>query len=297
MAKQLSAMGQHRRSLWVTFAFTFIYFLVELIGGILTNSLALLADAAHMMTDVGGLALALFASWIASKPATPSKTYGYYRVEILAALLNGVILFLLSFYIVYEAYRRFQSPPEVASLPMLAVAVVGLAVNLIGIWNLRGGSKESLNVQGAFLEVVSDTLGSVGVIVAAGIMAATGWYYADPIFGVAIGLFILPRTWKLMSQAVHILLEGTPSHINPKAVEDAMCAEPGVLTVHHLHVWTITSGIEALSGHVVLVEGTKADAAQRILENLNQRLKNEFGIDHTTLQVEYTDLVSGENGP
>jgi cobalt-zinc-cadmium efflux system protein len=278
-----------------TFALTFIYFLVEVAGGILTNSLALLADAAHMLTDVGGLALALFALWMSQRPATPRKTYGYYRVEILAALANAVVLFLIAFYILYEAYRRFQEPPEVASLPMLGVAVVGLGVNLFGIWNLRRGAKESLNVQGAFLEVVSDTLGSLGVIVAAVIMLATGWYYADPLFSVLIGFFILPRTWGLMTQAVNVLLEGTPAHINLKAVEEAMRSVPGVAAVHDLHVWTITSGMDALSAHVVLAEGTEPRDAQNVLERLNVQLKDEFGIDHTTIQVEHASRAEKES--
>ena len=278
-----------------TFALTFTYFVVEVAGGILTNSLALLADAAHMLTDVGGLALALFAMWMAQKPATPRKTYGYYRVEILAALANAVVLFLIAFFILYEAWRRFQEPPEVASLPMLGVAVVGLGVNLFGIWNLRRGAKESLNVQGAFLEVVSDTLGSLGVIVAGLIMLTTGWYYADPIFSVLIGFFILPRTWGMMMQAVNVLLEGTPAHINLKAVEEAMRSVPGVAAVHDLHVWTITSGMDALSAHVVLAEETDPRAAQNVLEQLNVQLKDEFGIDHTTIQVEHASRAEKES--
>lgn len=289
MQTELSAGAQHRRALMVTFGLTFTYFLVEVVGGLLTNSLALLADAAHMLTDVGGLGLALFATWISQRPASPAKTYGYYRVEILAALANALVLFLLSFYILYEAYRRFQAPPEVQSLPMLAVAVVGLAVNLIGIYNLRRGSKESLNMQGAFLEVVSDMLGSVGVILAGLIMFFTGWYYADPIFSVLIGLFILPRTWGLMTQAVNVLLEGTPAHINLKAVEEMMRATPGVADVHDLHVWTITSGMDSLSAHVVLVDGESLEKGQIVLETLNEQLKSSFGIDHTTIQIEGTD--------
>jgi cobalt-zinc-cadmium efflux system protein len=192
--EDISATAQNRRGLQITFALTLAYFIVEVVGGILTNSLALLADAAHMLTDVFGLGLALFASWISQKPATPEKTYGYYRFEILAALANGVVLFFISFYILYEAYYRFKSPPEAASLPMMMIAVVGLVINLVGFWILRKGAKESLNVQGAFLEVISDALGSVGVIIAGVIMLATGWYYADPLFSVLIGLFILPRT-------------------------------------------------------------------------------------------------------
>lgn len=294
MAAELSSAGQHRRALKVTFALTFTYFIVEVIGGLLTNSLALLADAAHMLTDVFGLGLALFAIWITQRPANAAKTYGYYRVEILAALANALVLFGVSFYILYEAYRRFQEPPEVNSLPMMIVAVIGLAVNLVGIYNLRRGSKESLNVQGAFLEVVSDTLGSLGVIAAGLIMYFTGWYYADPIFSVVIGLFILPRTWKLMMEAVNVLLEATPAHINLKEVEDAMRAAPGVADVHDLHVWTITSGMESLSAHVVLAEGTDPRDVQKILKQLSAQLKDEFGIDHTTIQIEAREWVETE---
>ncbi len=294
MQTNLSAGMQHRRALMLTFGLTFTYFIVEVVGGLLTNSLALLADAAHMLTDVGGLGLALFAIWITQRPASPAKTYGYYRVEILAALANALILFWVSFYILYEAYRRFREPPEVNSLPMMIVAVVGLAVNLIGIYNLRRGSKDSLNVQGAFLEVVSDTLGSVGVIVAGLIMYFTGWYYADPIFSVLIGLFILPRTWGLMTQAVNVLLEGTPAHINLKAVEDVMRSISGVAAVHDLHVWTITSGMDALSAHIVLEDGVSLQAGQKILEMLNAQLKERFGLEHTTIQMEYASLAQNE---
>jgi len=284
--ENISTTAQNRRGLLITFALTFSYFIIEVVGGILTNSLALLADAAHMLTDVFGLGLALFATWISQKPATPEKTYGYYRFEILAALANAVVLFFISFYILYEAYRRFKEPPEVASLPMILIAVVGLGVNLAGIWILRSGAKESLNVQGAFLEVVSDALGSVGVIIAGMIMLATGWYYADPIFSVAIGLFILPRTWKLLTQAVNVLLEGTPAHINLATVEEMMLEIDGVEKLHDLHVWTITSGIEALSTHVVLAENCDPTDGDRVLEALAALLKEQFGIDHSTIQIE-----------
>jgi cobalt-zinc-cadmium efflux system protein len=286
MANELSTAGQHRRALTVTFGLTFTYFIVEVVGGLLTNSLALLADAAHMLTDVFGLGLALFAIWISQRPANAAKTYGYYRVEILAALANALVLFWVSFYILYEAYRRFQEPPEVNSLPMMIVAAVGLAVNLIGIYNLRRGSKESLNVQGAFLEVVSDTLGSLGVIAAGLIMYFTGWYYADPIFSVLIGLFILPRTWGLMMQAINVLLESTPAHINLKSVEQAMLSTPGVAAVHDLHVWTITSGMDSLSAHVLLIEGKSLEDGQKILAAVNARLKEKFGIAHATIQID-----------
>lgn len=290
----LSVTAKNRRPLWIAFGLTFAYFLVEVVGGLMSNSLALMADAAHMLTDVGGLGLALFATWLSSKPAGPAKTYGYYRVEILAALANAVVLFLLSFYILYEAYRRFQAPPEVSSLPMLVIALVGLAVNIIGILLLRQGARESLNLQGAFLEVVSDLLGSVGVIVAAVIMWATGWWYADPIFSVGIGIFILPRTWSLMTKAVNVLLEATPAHINPAAVEQAILGVDGVASVHDLHIWTITSGIDALSVHIVLDAGSALQASSTVLARLAAILKDEFKIDHTTIQVELTDRKSLE---
>ncbi len=270
----------------ITFTLTFVYFIVEVVGGVLTHSLALLADAAHMLTDVGGLALALFAIWMSQKPATPSKTYGYYRVEILAALVNAVVLFIISFYILYEAYSRFKNPIQVASLPMLLVAVVGLIVNLIGMRNLHAGSKDSLNVHGAYLEVVSDMLGSLGVIIAALIMWKTGWYYADPIFSVLIGLFILPRTWKLLVQAVNILMEGSPAHISVPAVQAAILKVPGISAAHDLHIWTISSGIVSLSAHVVLSEGCNLQTTSRVIEDITALLKNEFAIDHSTIQVE-----------
>ena len=284
--ENISAAAQNRRGLKITFALTFSYFIIEVVGGILTNSLALLADAAHMLTDVFGLGLALFATWMSQKPATPEKTYGYYRFEILAAVANAIVLFFIAFYILYEAYDRFKAPPEVASLPMMIIATVGLGINLVGFWILRKGAKESLNLQGAFLEVVSDALGSVGVIIAGIIMLITGWYSADPIFSVAIGLFILPRTWKLLTQAVNVLLECTPAHINVATVEAAMLKVDGVEKIHDLHVWTITSGIESLSTHVVLAENCDPKDGDRVLEQLPALLKEKFGIDHSTIQIE-----------
>ena len=292
--EQFSVTAKNRRALWVVFGLTFTYFLVEVVGGLVTNSLALLADAAHMLTDVGGLGLALFAAWMSQKPATPRRTYGYYRIEILAALANAVVLFLMAFFILYEAYRRFQEPPEVASLPMLAVAAVGLVVNLVGIAMLRKASDESLNMKGAYLEVVGDLLGSVGVLVAGVVMLTTGWYYADPLFGVGIGLFILPRTWGLMRQAVDVLLEATPAHINLAEVEKALLAVEGVASAHDLHVWTITSGIDAMSGHVVLADGVAPEAAERVAERAAAAVKEKFNVVHSTIQVERTSRQSSE---
>jgi len=280
-----SAAYRHRRSLQLAFALTSSYFVIEVIGAALTNSLALLADAAHMLTDVGGLALALFAVWISQRPPTSSKTYGYYRVEILAALTNAVVLFAIGAFVLYEAYRRFQDPPRVASLPMLAIASVGLAVNLSGIALLRRGSKDSLNLQGAFLEVLSDALGSVAVIASGLIMLLTGWYYADPIFGAFIGIFIVPRTWKLLARTLNVLMESTPPHIDVQAVEKAIREDRAVADVHDLHIWAITSGIEILTAHVILKDATMPQAPG-ILERLYERLWRQFGIDHATIQVD-----------
>lgn len=294
MSDQVSVTARNRRALWVVFGLTFTYFLVEVAGGLLTNSLALLADAAHMLTDVCGLGLALFAAWMSQKPATSQRTYGYYRVEILAALSNAVVLFLMAFFIMYEAYRRFLEPPEVASLPMLAVAAVGLVVNVIGIGQLRAAADESLNMKGAYLEVVGDLLGSVGVLVAGAVMLTTGWYYADPLFGVGIGLFILPRTWGLMRQAVDVLLEAAPAHINLAEVQKVLLGVAGVASVHDLHVWTITSGIDAMSGHVVLTDDADPETVALVAERAAAALKEKFGIGHSTIQVERTTRTSAE---
>lgn len=284
----------HWRPLMLTFVLTAGYAVVEAVAGFMTNSLALLADAGHMITDVLALALSLFAAWMARRPATAEKTYGYYRVEILAALVNGAVLFAMAFFILYEAYQRLYEPPEVKSGVMLAVASVGLVVNLIGIFNLHKGSGESLNVHSAFLEVVSDTLGSVGTILAGIIMLTTGWYYADPLFSALIGVFILPRTWSVMKQAVNVLLEATPAHISVPAVEKAIRGVPGVAAVHDLHVWTITSGRDALSAHVVLAGDCSAEAGHELLDTLHERLKNDFGIQHLTIQIERVDRQGRE---
>lgn len=289
--EQRSVTAKNRRSLWIVFGLTFTYFLVEVVGGLVTNSLALLADAAHMLTDVGGLGLALFAAWMSSKPATPGRTYGYYRVEILAALANAVVLFLMSFFILYEAYRRFREPSEVASLPMMVVAGVGFVVNVIGIMMLRKSSSESLNMKGAYLEVVGDLLGSIGVLAAGVVMLTTGWWYADPLFSVVIGLFILPRTWNLLSDAVGVLLEGTPAGIDLAAVRDAIARVPGVAGVHDLHVWTITSGVNALSAHVVMSAGGDLG---RVLTQVRETVTKVFPISHVTVQVEPPGYVEQE---
>lgn len=283
-----SATGRYARRLAWTLALTGAFLVVEVAAGFWTGSLALLADAGHMLTDAGSLALALFAAWIASRPPTPAKSYGYYRVEILAALANGVLLLGVAALILYEAYRRLLAPPDVQGPPMLVVGAAGLAVNLVGMWLLHRGAGESLNVRGAYLEVVSDALGSIGVLVAGALVITTGWRLADPLIGAAIGAFIVPRTWSLLRQSVDILLEATPAHIDLIEVARAMRAVAGVREVHDLHVWTLTSGKHAMSGHVVVDDIATSD---RVVRELHALLHDRFDIEHTTVQVESEPLV------
>lgn len=286
-----SAAGRNKRRLGIVFGLTLTYLIVEVIGGLITGSLALLADAGHMLTDVAGVGLALFAIKFAERPASPERTYGYYRVEILAALTNAVVLIGISLYILYEAYRRFIDPPEVESRLMLGVAGVGLIVNLVGMYILRSGSRESLNMKGAYFEVLSDMLTSIGVIVAGIIMLTTGWYYADPLISAGIGLFILPRTWLLLREAVGVLLEGTPSDVNLTALREAIGKLPGVSDVHDLHVWTLTSGVNAMSTHAVLVDDKKHDEVLRAVREL---ASSTFKIGHITVQLENQACAADE---
>lgn len=286
-----TAAGKHRRSLTLALGLTGSFMIIEVIGGLLTGSLALLADAAHMATDVGGMALALVAIRFAERPATPQRTYGYVRFEVLAALTNAVVLLLLTVYILYEAYRRFQDPPEIVGGPMLVVAVVGLTINLISMRLLSAASEESLNMKGAYFEVLSDMLGSLGVIIAAVVVLTTGWTLADPLIGAGIGLFIIPRTWILLSQAVHILMEGTPPEVDLKLLEEKLLAVPNATAVHDLHVWTITSGLDAMSCHLVVSDMTQARAALIAAQVV---MKETFGITHCTIQVEDAALRLAE---
>jgi len=278
-----SAASANKHRLTVVFFLTGAYLVAEVIGGIATHSLALLADAGHMLTDVAGLGLALLAIRFAERPADPKRTYGYYRVEILAATANAIVLIGISFYILFEAYERFRNPPEISSGPMLAIACVGLVINLVGMALLRKGSAESLNMKGAYFEVLSDMLTSIGVIVAAAIIWTTGWTYADPIVSAGIGLFILPRTWLLLREAVGILLEGTPSDVNLAAIREELGKLSGVKEVHDLHVWTLTSGMNAMSAHVVI-----ADPSQHVemLGVIHDVVRTNFPIGHVTVQVE-----------
>jgi cobalt-zinc-cadmium efflux system protein len=278
-----SAGYKNKRQLVTVLILTGSYLVAEVIGGIVTGSLALLADAGHMLTDVGGLALALFAINMTQKAASSKRTYGYYRAEILAALTNAVVLIGISLYILYEAYLRFRNPPEVSSTTMLIVACFGLIINIIGMLILRKGSQESLNMKGAYFEVLSDMLTSIGVIVAAIIMLTTGWYYADPIVSAGIGLFILPRTWILLKDAVGVLLEGTPADVNVDEVRAGILKIPGVKVVHDLHVWALTSGYNAMSVHVVINDGLPYN---KTLQLIKETVTANYKIHHTTIQVE-----------
>lgn len=272
-----------RRRLALTLVLAAGYMVAEVVGGLLTNSLALLADAGHMLSDVAALALSLFALWIAERPPTPRRTYGYYRAEILAALANGATLVAISVYIFVEAYHRLWQPPEVQGPGMLAVAVGGLGVNLIGLWLLHGGRRESLNLRGAWLHVLTDALGSVGAIAAAGLIWAFRWAWADPVASLLIGLLVVYSSWRLLAESVAVLMESAPKGIDVDEVQRTMKDVPGVLAVHDLHVWTISSGLDCLSAHAVAAEGVSHAA---LLKSLRQTLHERFGLDHLTIQIE-----------
>jgi len=286
-----SAGSRNKKSLAIVFGLTSFYLIVEVIGGFWTGSLALLADAGHMLTDVAGVGLALLAIWFAEKPASPERTYGYYRVEILAALTNAVVLILISLYILYEAYERFKNPPAVESAAMLGVAAIGLVINLIGVYVLRSGSTESLNMKGAYFEVLSDMLTSIGVIIAGIIMLTTGWYYADPIISAGIGLFILPRTWALLKDAVGVLIEGTPADVDLPKLRESLEKIEGVAGIHDLHVWSLTSGVNAMSVHAVLADTAEHDD---VLARVHEHCSEEFKISHVTVQTERGDFATHE---
>ncbi|QYJ16793.1 Cadmium, cobalt and zinc/H(+)-K(+) antiporter [Rubrobacter xylanophilus DSM 9941] len=273
-----------RRSLAVALAITVSYTAAEVVGGLLTGSLALLADAAHMLSDNLSLGLALFALWLSSRPPTPERSFGYKRAEILAALFNGVTLVAISLWIFYEAYRRLQEPPQVMGGWVAAVAVAGLAVNAAAAWVLMRPGSESLNLQGALRHVLADLLGSFGVLASGLIILLTGWYPADPLISALIGLLILASSWRLLRDSVNILLEAAPQGVDPAEIGRRMASTTGVAEVHDLHVWTITSGFPALSAHVLVSAGEDCHAKRRELEHL---LREEYGISHTTLQVDH----------
>jgi cobalt-zinc-cadmium efflux system protein len=278
-----SASAEHRGRLTVVFVITLAVLLVEVVGAVLSGSLALLADAGHVLADGAGIGLALLAIRFAARPASPQRTFGYYRLEILAAVVNAVLLFGVAGFVLVEAWRRLTDPPEVASGLMLAVACFGLVANAVSMWLLRRGQAESLNLRGAYLEVWGDLLGSLAVLAAAGVIAATGFQAADPLASALIGVLILPRTWRLLRDAVDVLLEAAPKGVDLDEVRRHLLETPGVSDVHDLHAWTITSGLPVLSVHVVL--GRDADAG-KVLDGLGDCLAGHFDIEHSTFQLE-----------
>ena len=280
-----SSRAASRRSLVIALALVGGYMVIEVVGGVLANSLALLADAGHMIADAGAIGLALLAMWIAGRPASIDRTFGLHRTEVLAALANALSLWLIAGWIFFEAYRRFQDAPEVYGPLMLGVGAVGLLVNLAAAWVLRHSAGESLNVEGAFLHVLADLLGSVAVIGAGVLIITTGWTLADPIFGFVIGLLILLGSARLLWKVLHVLMEGTPPHLDLHRLCQRLEQLDGVTGVHDIHAWSITSRYEALSAHVT-AEPAVIESPNAVLERLRIIASKEFGIAHVTIQLE-----------
>lgn len=278
---------ENKRRLTITLVLAASYMAAEVIGGLVTNSLALLADAGHMLSDVAALALALGAIWIAERPPSPRRTYGYYRAEILAALVNGATLLAIAIYIFIEAVQRLRQPPEVLGGWMLVVAIGGLVVNAIGLAVLSGGKESSLNVRGAWLHVLTDALGSVGAIAAGLLIWLLGWNWVDPVFSVLIVLLVVYSAWALLKESVSVLMESVPRGIDIDDVRNAIVNVPGVASVHDLHVWSITTGLDALSAHVVVSDSRPP---RELLKEIRTTLHDRFGIDHVTIQIEPEDL-------
>jgi len=290
-----SRVSRATSALAVALGITASFFVIELVGGILTNSLALQTDAFHMLTDVFALAYALFAAWLAQRPVTLKRTYGYYRVEILSAFLNGIFLWAIVVFIFYEAIQRIQQPAGVQSLNMLVIAVLGLMANGLVAATLSRSRNESLNLKGAYLHVVADALGSVGAISAGLIMFFTGWYVADPIASIMISVLVLYSSGKIVRDSVNVLLEGVPPHIDVASLERRIVGVKGIRNVHDLHVWSIAdTRMCCISSHVVVEEGVDR---KELITKLIHMLKEEFGIDHTTIQLEGEDYpkAAGEH--
>jgi cobalt-zinc-cadmium efflux system protein len=281
-----SAAAKSRGRLVAVFLLTLAILVVEALGGIASNSLALLADAGHMLTDVAGIGMALLAIWFAGRPASSDRTFGYLRVEIIAAVANAFLLFAVAAFILYEAWRRLSEPPEIASGLMLVVALIGLAGNASSMFLLRDAQRESLNMRAAYLEVMGDFLGSGAVILAAIVIAVTGWLQADAVASVVIALLILPRTFALLRDATDVLLEATPKGVDMDHVRAHILDAPGVIDCHDLHAWTITSGMNVLSAHVTLEKDAKPAAT---LDALCACLSDDFDIEHSTFQLETVD--------
>ncbi len=280
------------RPLKITLGLVLVIMVAEIIGGVLSNSLALLSDAGHMLTDALALGLSLFAMNLARRPATPTRTFGYHRAEIMAALANGAVLVLVSALIFYEAAQRFSNLPTVKTPLMMIIAGIGLAANLIGIGLLRSGSRQSINIRAAFWHVAGDTLSSVGVIIAGAIIYFTGWYIADPIVAVVIGVVILWGAVRIVREASDILLESVPPHVRIEDVSAAVKKVAGVVDMHDVHIWTITSGIYALSAHLSIADQTVSQSCD-IVTKVNELLAADFNITHTTLQLECDSCPTG----
>lgn len=282
---QSERASNRTRLIW-TLGLTLVYMVAEVIGGYLADSLALMADAGHMFSDAAALGLSLFASWISQRPPTRQLTYGYHRAEILAALANGATLIAIAIVIFIEAARRLSTPEPVAGPLMLTIAAGGLVINIVGMIILHAGKDANLNMRGAWLHLLTDALGSVAALVAAGLIWTFGWYWADPIASIAIGVLVIYSSWELVKQAIAILMQSTPSHLDLDAVEAAMLDVRGISEVHDLHIWTITSGMDSLSAHAVLLSGHEQQAA---LEQLRIVLHDRFGIEHVTIQIDPPD--------
>jgi cobalt-zinc-cadmium efflux system protein len=292
----LTATGRHRRALTAVLALTTLIAIAEVIGALITGSLVLIADAAHMTADAAGVGLSLLAAYFAARPATARRTFGYARAEILAAMVNGVLLFGMAAFIFIEAIRRLISPSPVQSGLLIVFGVIALAANGVSLLLLRRGQAESLNLRGAFLEVASDTLGAAAVIVTGIVIATTGFTRADPIASLAVGLLILPRTWQLLREAVDVLLEASPRGIDLTEVRRHMTELGGVRGVHELHAWTITSGLPVLSAHVVVDAEILADGRSgMMLDRLQDCLRGHFDVEHSTFQLELAGHVDHED--
>ena len=280
------------RALGLALGLTGTFLVVEVVAGLLTGSLALISDAAHMLTDTAGLAIALAGVKIGEKAADSRRTFGYKRFEILAAAFNAVLLLLVGVYILYEGYQRLTKPEDIQSIPMLVVAAIGLGVNLLSMRLLSDGKDKSLNVKGAYLEVWSDMLGSIGVMAAAALIWLTGWVWVDAIVAIGIGLWVLPRTWQLFKETINVLLEGVPEGIDADAVAASLKALPGVCDLHDLHIWAITSGVPSLSAHIVLAPDADGEAVRAKVAAV---LDEKFEIEHVTLQIEKQDCRDGRD--
>lgn len=283
-----SAAAEHTGPLALAFGLTAVYMVVEVVAGLVTGSLALLSDAAHMATDALGLGLALAAIQLGRRVQARQHTYGLYRLEVLAAAVNGLMLFAVGAYVLIEAVRRLTNPPQVPGVAIALVAAVGFAVNLVAFLALRAGAKDSLNVRAAFLEVLADLLGSLGVVAAGVVQATTGWPYADPLIAAGIGLLVLPRTYRLMRQALRVLMEVAPPGVDVSAAQRQLEALPGVTSVHDLHIWTVTDGIESATAHVVIAPDADWHS---VLDHCRQVLAEDYGVTHATIQVEPHDHV------